>query len=166
MTDIDCVNFLPTPLQQAIGKPTSRSANIESQFAVNIDLKEIESAFQLLPAATDIAWRFGHRDQRFKIDQLRRFRDDFLDHLHFSGHHRAFCALAAFEKAALDQQIVDPDSLRHCLDHTIADLITALHECHPEVAAAAEGPRTGSPRIQEPYAYSQLRMRDSSLRSE
>src|SRR6202011_1151192 len=78
VADIDGVNFLRAALQQAIGEPAGRSANVERNFVGNIDTEMIECAFQFLSTATDIALRLRDGDVRFKIDKLRWLGRNFL----------------------------------------------------------------------------------------
>ena len=67
-SDVDRVDAGGAALQETIGESTGGGADIEADFAGDLNAEMIERRLQLQSAASDIAWLLGQLDLRIRCD--------------------------------------------------------------------------------------------------
>src|SRR2546423_2387841 len=114
MTDVHRENFRRATLQKTISESSSRCADIERDFVLHIDSKKIQCAGKFQRAPAGELRRLRNRNRRIDIDQLCGLCENAVPYPDLAGHDRALGAFAAFEKSALDQNMIYPGFLFHC----------------------------------------------------
>ncbi len=95
-------------LQQAIGKAASRGADIDARTALDVDLPMLQGRGQLQSSAAYVRLVLAEQADRGILRNRRPgFVDLLLAHEHAAGKNHRAGALAAGNKAALDEKHVD-----------------------------------------------------------
>src|SRR5712692_6759224 len=111
-------------LQQAVGEPAGRGADIQTDFAANLDMPMLESLFQLEAATTDVLQVFAQESEVGLYIHAGAGLLDFLSiNQHFASEDQGLRALARGCHAALQEQFVESDFqsvLRKSAYHVLA----------------------------------------------
>jgi hypothetical protein len=99
-------------LKQAVGKPPSRSSDIEANHIRHIHLKKIESGFEFVASSADIFLFANDSHGRIRMDQGSGFIDHPLVDQDLPRKYEPLRAFPRLDIAKLDEQFVDSRSLR------------------------------------------------------
>ena len=104
--------MLGAALQQAVGEPAGRGADVEAAAAGDVERQRVERVRQLDPAARDIRRRCVDLDLHVIGHQLSRFGCPRAPgtEMHVPGEHRRGGTRAGRKQATLRQQAVEADS--------------------------------------------------------
>ena len=72
--DVERDHPVGAALQQAVGEPAGRGADVEAGAPGDVDPKRVEGVLELDPAARDVALRLGQRQLGVLGDELARLR--------------------------------------------------------------------------------------------
>ena len=108
MADIQSIDFRGSALQKAIGKSSSRGANIQTCPASNFRDKQIQRCLELEPTSGNIRWReMLETDGTRGINFGSRLVDAVFVHQDRALKDQGLGLLAAFDKATVEKNLVN-----------------------------------------------------------
>ena len=118
MADVDSKDFARALLEQTVSKAARRCPDIERGPALANNSKVLDCSFKLDPAASNVAPAGRDRNFMLFLDQIRRLGCYMSIDSDFASHNRRLRLMAACEKPALNERLIESDTF--CHDSTLS----------------------------------------------
>ena len=135
VADVDSKDFARSLLEQTVSKAAGRCPDIERGPALANNSKVLDCSFKLDPAASNVATAGRDRNLMLFLDQIRRLGCYMPIDSDFASHNRRLRLMAACEKPALNERLIESDTFCH-------DSIRSLQRS-PAVACPANNDLNG-----------------------
>ena len=111
-TDVERVDAARAALQQDVGEPAGRRADVEADEPGRVDRERVEGRRELVPAPAHVRLGFRDRDRRIGREQVARLSIAAgrvaLPHPDLAGQDERLRARSRLDQATLDQQLIQP----------------------------------------------------------